>query len=249
ETTTYTLTVSQSEGTLCATSVNLEVVVNPLPVAITTHASETEICQNETIELSITGNIHSGTAVFGEDTTAPGGTSWPNPFSKWWGGTKHQLLFTADELMAQGLIAGSEITAVTFDIAAIGTSTTNIPCTDFTIRMGNTSVTEMTSFVSGTTNVYGPQTFIPTTTGIVTFELTNSYVWDGVSNIIVETVHNTGNSGGGSGTNTRASSTPNNSVFYAASDTVAGGVPGFDALNTYGMSGGTTLRPNVTFTH
>src|SRR5690606_27505167 len=66
---------------------------------------------------------------------------------------------------------------------------------------------------------------------------------------IVETVHNTGNSGGGSGTNTRASSTPNNSVFYAASDTVAGGVPGFDALNTYGMSGGTTLRPNVTFTH
>jgi hypothetical protein len=248
ETTTYTLTVSQSEGTLCATSVNLEVVVNPLPVAITTHASETEICQNETIELSITGNINSGTAVFGEGTTAPDSTSWPNPFSKWWGGTKHQLLFTADELAAQGLITGSEITALSFDFAAINTSANNV-CTDFTIRMGNTSVTEMNSFVSGTTNVYGPQSFIPTETGIITFELTTAYIWDGVSNIVVETVHNTGNSGSGSGTRTKASSTPNNSVFYAASDTVAGGVPGFDALNTYGMSGGTTLRPNVTFTH
>src|SRR5690606_17895378 len=165
ETTTYTLTASQSEGAECMTTLTLEVIVNPLPVAITTAASQDEICQNETIELSVTGNIHSGTAVFGEGTTAPGGTSWPNPFSKWYGGTKHQMLFTTDELTAQGLIAGSEITAVTFDIAAIGTSTNNIPCTDFTIRMGNTSVTEMTSFVSGTTNVYGPQTFTPTTTG------------------------------------------------------------------------------------
>ncbi len=249
ETTTYTLTASQSEGAECMTTLTLEVIVNPLPVAITTAASQDEICQNETIELSVTGNIHSGTAVFGEGTTAPGGTSWPNPFSKWYGGTKHQMLFTTDELTAQGLIAGSEITAVTFDIAAIGTSTNNIPCTDFTIRMGNTSVTEMTSFVSGTTNVYGPQTFTPTTTGIVIFNLTTPYVWDGTSNIVVETVHNTGTSGGGSGTNTRASATNNNSVYRAASDGVAGGVPGFDALTSYDSSGANNQRPNMTFIH
>lgn len=247
ETTTYTLTVSQSEGTLCATSVNLEVVVNPLPVAITTHASETEICQNETIELSVTGNIAAGTAVFGNSTApTPDTTSWPNPLSAWYGGVKHQMLFKVDEIAAQGLISGSEITAVTFNIANF---VANKECTDFTIRMGHTNVQEMSGMVSGTTTVYGPLTFTPSATGIVTFTLNTPFIWDGVSNVVVETVHNAGNSGNGSGTRTTVSTTPFNSVYRGASDSVAGGIAGFDALNSYGTSGAHNIRPDMTFVH
>src|SRR5690606_20181038 len=168
--------------------------------------------------------------------------------SAFYGGAKHQMLYTASELSAQGLIQGSEITAVTLDIAAV--NTTNGALVDFTIRMGATSVTEMTGLVTGTSDVYGPATFTPSTVGIgiVSFTLTTPYVWDGVSNLIVETVHNSGNTGNGSGTTTRTSPTPNNSVYRVAKDNVAGGVPGFDAT-TYTVVGAHNIRPNMTFTH
>jgi hypothetical protein len=246
ETTTYTLTVSQTEGASCATTTTLVINVNPLPTAITVVGNE-DACVDSIAALTVAGNIVNGTAIFGEGTTAPGTTSWPNPFSKFYGGTKHQMLFTAAELEAQGLVQGSEITAVTFDLAAINTSANNV-CTDFTIRMGNTTVTEMTGLISGTTDVYGPLSFIPTETGIVTFNLTTPYLWDGVSNIVVETVHNTGNGGLGSGTTTKTSPTPNNSVYRVAKDNVAGGVPGFDAT-TYTVVGAHNIRPNMTFVH
>jgi hypothetical protein len=246
--TTYLLNVSQSTGAECMTNATIEVVINPLPNVIEIVSSSDEACQNTVFELSVSGNIVNGTAVFGNGTTAPGATSWPNPFSKWYGGTKHQLLYTADELSAQGLVAGSEITAITFDLAAVNI-TANGACTDFTIRMGATSVTQMTGLVSGTIDVYGPATFAPTVAEVVSFTLTTPYVWDGISNLIVETVHNTGNGGSGSGTTTRTSSTPLNTVYRVANDNVSGGVSGFDALTTYTTSGAHNIRPNMTFIH
>src|SRR5690606_25585046 len=246
ETTTYTLTASQTSGAECATTVTLDIIINPLPTAITVVGDE-QACVDSISALTVAGNIVDGTAIFGEGTTAPGNTSWPNPFSKWWGGTKHQMLFTADELAALGLVQGSEITEVSCDYATIKTTANNV-CTDFTIRMGNTTVTEMTRLNSGTTDVYGPLSFTPSETGIVTFNLTNPYPWDGVSNIIVETVHNTGTNGGGAGTTTKTSPTPNNSVYRVAKDNVAGGVPGFDAT-TFTVVGAHNIRPNMTFTH
>src|SRR5690606_7481450 len=175
----------------------------------------------------------------------PSTTEWPNPFSAWYGGTKHQMLFKVDEITAQGLVAGSEITAVSFDIFAFASSA----CTNFTIRMGHTSVDVMTGMVSGTTTVYGPQTFTPSATGIVTFTLNTPFTWDGTSNIIVETVHNAGNSGNGAGTRTKASTTSFNSVFRGASDSIAGGIAGFDALTSYGTNGAHNIRPDMTFSH
>src|SRR5690606_23093663 len=100
-----------------------------------------------------------------------------------------------------------------------------------------------------TTDVYGPLSFTPTETGIVTFNLTTPYLWDGVSNIVVETVHNTGTNGSGSGTTTKTSPTPNNSVYRVAKDNVAGGVPGFDNAAPYSSTGANNIRPNMTFTH
>src|SRR5690606_28639020 len=113
ETTTYTLTASQTGGAECATTTTVEIIVNPLPTAITVVGDE-EACVDSIAALSVEGNIVSGTAVFGTGTTAPGTTTWPNPLSAFYGGTKPQILSTASELSDQGLVAGSEITAVTF---------------------------------------------------------------------------------------------------------------------------------------
>src|SRR5690606_24469535 len=73
------------------------------------------------------------------------------------------------------------------------------------------------------------------------------YVWDGISNLVVETVHNAGNTGNGSGSNTRYTETLSNSVAYIRSDNTSGGIAGFDALTTTPTF--SNFRPNMTFVH
>ena len=169
----------------------------------------------------------SGTAFIGTESTAPSSTAWPNPLSAWYGGTKHQMLFTVAELNAIGLATGSSITSIGFNIAtanAVGV------CNDFTIRLGTTALTSLTGFVSGTTTKYNGS-YTPVV-GIVNFTLSSAFVWDGTSNLIVETVHNSGNSGNGLGTTTYASTTISNSSYYAYQDGVTpAGVASFDAYS------------------
>src|SRR5690606_18047648 len=97
ETTTYTLTASQTSGAMCATTTTLDIIINPLPTAITVVGDE-QACVDSISTLTVEGNIVNGTAIFGEGTTAPAATTWPNPLSAFYGGAKHQMLYTASEL-------------------------------------------------------------------------------------------------------------------------------------------------------
>ena len=54
--------------------------------------------------------------------------------------------------------------------------------------------------------------------------------WNGTSNIILETVHNAGNSGNGATTTVKYTTTPTNTVYYGASDSVSGGIAGFTCM-------------------
>ncbi|PSK92065.1 T9SS type A sorting domain-containing protein [Taibaiella chishuiensis] len=183
-----------------------------------------------------------GSVRVGDGTSEKGSTSYPNPLSAYYGGAKHQLLFLASELAAQGLAPGN-ITSIAFDVAAINTSGV---CNDFTIRLGATNATALTGFVTGTTTAYNA-TFTPSATGVVVFNLTTPYSWDGTSNLIVETVHNAGNTGNGSGTTTRYTTTSFNSVYvrYADNRTPAGAAS-FDTA-TIGTTAAYSDRPNVIF--
>ncbi len=244
-TTTYTVIATDNSGGInngCSTTAQFTVVVNPLPVTSPIVSSSTEICIGDTVML--TSAVIGSSVTIGTGTTAPGSTSWPNPFSAWYGGTKHQMLYTAAELTAQGLTSGSTISKVGFNLA----TATGGACVDFTIRMKNTMSTTLSDFELGTTTVYGPLTFTPSTAGQVDFTLSASFVWDGISNVIVETVHNAGNSGNGSGTTAVASTTPTNMMYRRTKDGVAGGIPGFDALTTGTTQGASTTRTNVIFT-
>ncbi|MFT3793886.1 GEVED domain-containing protein [Flavobacterium sp.] len=240
--TNYTLNVSQSSGSQCTNSATFNVTVNPTPVTPVISQASTTICNGDIVPLNIgTSSTTSAAVTFGTGTTAPGTTSFPNPFSAWYGGAKHQMIITASELTAQGLVAGSSITSVGFNISAF----VNAACTNFTIRMGNTALNALTGFVTGTTAVYGPTTFTPTATGVVNFTLTTPFTWNGTSNIIVETIHNAGNSGNGSGTRALTTTTATNTVFYGAKDSVAGGISGFDGAAPYTNTGASNLRPNI----
>nr|MBF0694650.1 T9SS type A sorting domain-containing protein [Flavobacterium sp.] len=213
---------------------------NPGTPVIT--ASSNSVCIGEAQML--TTNIPTvGLAIIGTGTTSPGTTSYPNPLSGFYGGVKHQMIYLASELTAQGVIAGTQITTISFSITDFLVK----DATNFTIRMGNTSLTALTGFITGTTTVYGPQTFTPSATGIVTFTLSTPFTWNGTSNIVVETVHNAGNGGNGSGTRTATTTTPTNTVFYGARDNVSGGIAGFDSQTSYTSTGASPLRPNVRF--
>ncbi|WP_169312056.1 T9SS type A sorting domain-containing protein [Fluviicola taffensis] len=244
--TTYTVTgtdMSAGANAGCVTTATYAITVNPAPTTAPVVPATSTICAGDLQHL--TSGPTTSTAIFGNGTTAPGNTAYPNPLSAYYGGAKHQLLFTASELTAQGLVAGAQISSITFDLNTF----TGSACTNFTIRMGNTALTALTGFVAGTSTVYGPTTFTPTAAGLVTFTLTAPYTWNGTSNIVVETVHNAGNAGNGSGTRTNTTTTPTNTVYSAVADDVLGGIAGFDALTSWDENAASALRPNVRFVH
>ena len=242
ETTDYVLTVSQSNGA-CKVKKTVRVVVKPTP-EVNGMVTSIELCPGTVGELNA-GTGRSTESIFGTGTSATGTTSYPNPLSAFYGGVKTQMLYTKDELLAKGLTAGSMIQTLAFELNAFVAS----QCKDFTIRMGHTTRTTMASASLGTsstlTTVYNSLSFTPSASGFVTFTLNTPFVWDGTSNLIIETVHNAGNGGNGSGTTHRYSTTTFDSVVYGASDSVTGGIGGMDARTSFTSSGVSRNRPNI----
>lgn len=172
------------------------------------------------------------------------GTSVGTFLIRSWGGYRHQYIFTAAELADEGLAAGP-ITALKFDVVTTG----NNQRPDFTISLGTTTNTvASTNLVPNNTltQVYSnaSQTI---TTGIMTFTFSTPYVWDGVSNIVVQTNWSIGDTGGSSGALRYHTTSPNKtSVLYGDNQ----GASAFLATDSPGGSiFGTTsnIRPNTIF--
>jgi len=114
-------------------------------------------------------------------------STYPTPFTGWWYSGKHQFLVKAGELNAAGITAG-KISSLAFKITALNSSPLVYP--DYQIKMGCTSLTNLPTaanqpFVTGLSTVYfNPSQSI--SVGWVTHNFSQSYVWDGVSNIIIE---------------------------------------------------------------
>lgn len=242
--TLYTLTASQSDG-VCTTTIPLQITINyPPSIAIT--PTSTSICGGST-QLLTAESVAKVT--MGTGNNAPDTTSYPNPFSAWYGGVKTQMLYTEEELLAKGLVIGSDIISLSFDFEASEAK----KCHDLRIKIGPTTNVEMTDgFVasSGLTTVYNASyTPVAGTTGLVSFPLTTNYIYQG-GNLIVEVAHNQGNGGNGSGTRNRASTTSFTSVYSAATDNVEpAGVASYDALSEddLGNTNSFNTRPNVVF--
>jgi hypothetical protein len=239
-TTTYTFTPTAGQ---CANTAPMTITINPIPSAVNVTPATKTLCAGDSINLIATGGV-VGTAGLGYIGTGNSTlSSYPNPLSVVYGGAKHQMLFTTSELNNLGLRANSNITSIGFSIAGYTPS----DCVDFTIRIGSTSLTALTTFVSGTTTVYNA-TFRPSAFFTTTFTLASPYTWDGVSNLIIETVHNSGSNGNGTGTETRYTQTANNTVYYGLKNSVTpAGVASFDALTSWGYSAPSNQRPNIQF--
>lgn len=187
--------------------------------------------------LSSSGTCGSPNVVqVGYGTALNASTSYPAIYSNWYKNARHQLLYTASELLAAGVQPG-KISSVSFNINSIA-GTNTYP--GFTIKMKCTNAANLTAAFDsvGLSQVfYSP--LVTITTGWNTYQFPNAYEWDGVSNIIVDVC--TGLTS--SYTNNSISPytvTPFVSVNYFNSDVIA-------ACSNNMSSSTSSNRPNIQF--
>jgi len=120
----------------------------------------------------------------GTGTVQNTNTTYPAPYGNWYDGAQHQFLITAAELNAAGASAGN-INALGFDVVAVqGTALLN-----FEIKIGSTAITDLTTWQAGLTSVYTAASYTEVA-GVNMHYFSTPYVWDGISNIVVETCFN-----------------------------------------------------------
>ncbi len=174
--------------------------------------------------------------------TEPGTNYGQNPFGRHWGGTKHQYIFTAQELNAAGMSAG-EITALKFTVGNPGSGTRN----DFTVSLGTTTESVATSTHkpnSEMTLVYS-NTALALQAGEMQLTFDTPYVWDGVNNLVVQFNFSNVDSGNFAQTNSMLYHTTTSSMctYTTADNRTAAQLL---ATNTGGVSGsgGTYTSPS-----
>lgn len=189
----YIVTITSPEGCvkLDTTSVTITPSYAPNPVAF----GDTIACPGDTIQLGVTfgSSIPSvcGTnsigcsaplnAVIGTGTTTNASTDWPAPYGNWYTSAKHQFLFKASELIATG-ITGGKIDQLDFKVTTINGTTLYH---EYTINMGCTNATALSTWIPGLFNVYTPKNY-NVVTGWNSHPFDNAFEWDGISNVIVE---------------------------------------------------------------
>jgi hypothetical protein len=95
--------------------------------------------------------------------------------------SKHQILYTAADLTTAGVIPGS-ITDIGFFVSAINGTTLY---KSYEIKMGCTSNSSLTTWITGLTTVYTPKNYT-IGMGLNNHVLDIPYDWDGTSNIVIE---------------------------------------------------------------
>lgn len=214
QTTVYTLTASQTSGSLCVTTKELNVVVNPLPVFTALNATY-DFCANVAQELN-TNLVTTSQVVVGTGTNESLSTDKETAFENYYGEAKKQFIYTKQELNDLGITSGT-ISGIAFNVSSLGTSATN---NNYTIKIktvAQSNFANSTFLTGGFTTVYGPVTHTHTASGWQQIDFSTPFVWDGDSNLLVE-IFNEG-AGTGSNAKTQFTVTSDNKSLYTRSDT------------------------------
>ncbi len=218
--------ITSDEGCLKTDSMQVLVSTGLKPNVFV--VADTSICMGDSSNLvasilnaipqscGLSTNICGGTPTpltIGTSTAVLGNTSYPAPYGNWYEGAKHQILFLASELQAQGF-QGGQITSLALNIASIsGTTIYN----NFEIKMGCTSLTSIATWQTGLVTVFPSQT-INISTGWNTHTFSNGFDWDGTSNIIVDICFNNQPATWTNNSPTYYTATTFNSVIYYNAD-------------------------------
>lgn len=219
---TYTATITSNEGCVKTDTAFITVSPNRDPLFAQIN-QEVPICIGGTANLSVsfgvgdpsscalstTGNCASIVNFdSGVSTGSSTGTD-DTPFKGFWEDGRMVSLYRASELLAQGLTPG-KIQGLSLNVT---TQESTAPYNNFTIKMGCSSLTELTaSFPASLTQVYNANH--TAVAGINSFSFATPYEWDGVSNLLIEICFDnddwTGNDDIANQTTTYASSVSDN---------------------------------------
>jgi len=250
--TIYSVTMTSAAG--CQKNSTADIFITPPFPGLDPIAIDTVLCSiGDTTQLGIDFLVSNATAcggsysqclsttdytIVGTGASSNGSSSYTNtaPFGNFRKSSKQQYLFRASELTAMGLAAGM-ITEIGFNVASInGTST----YTDYEVKMGCTSDSLYTAAFKPAPTVVFPAGTVNLSLGWNMIQFSTPYVWDGVSNLVVEVCFDM----------TGATNTQNTSTYYNS--------PGFTACVYYvnnftnacpsvAISNASFNRPNVRF--
>ena len=225
-------------------SARAEIVVTIMSATVLVAPTTADVCEGVITPLTASGGyLAPSSKKIGAGTT---GSTTTTPFKGYWGGQKTQALYTATELTALGLVTGSEISSLGYVVTA---GTPNL-LNNFVVNAGwvaaGTQLNTTTSFNAGaTTNVFTNATYTaPTGNGNIDYTLAAPMVWDGTSDLLVETCFNNAN-GGGSSSNSLSiqyTSVASNLFIYRSQDNTA------DVCSNTASVTATTARPNLRMT-
>lgn len=174
-------------------------------------------------------------SVVGTGTQINDDITYPAPYGNYFFGAKHQILVLADELAAAGATPGF-LTSLAFEIGQIYSDE---PLIDFTIKMKQTTATQL---ITGWDEIelqqvyYSPSYF--NTLGWNIHQFDTPFIWDGVSNILVDVCFN--NSSWSSNQGTYFTPTNFSSVLYFADDID-------NVCSVSGTATSSVNRPNMMF--
>jgi trimeric autotransporter adhesin len=240
-TTTYTLSAAQTSGNFCQNNASVTVTVNPLPSTPIITPATAVLCTGDGA-VQLAAGAPGIVQKIGTPGTSNALTVYPGPYNNFYGGAKHQMLFTAAELTAAGLSGGSSVSAIKVTVTGIGTTFTG-SVQSFHLKVGHTALTTLgTTFETGLTEVVAPST-VPITVGDIQHTFSTPFVWNGTSNLILETSYSNANSGlSTDGVQTEFSTVAFNGCNYYRADSQT---PAVIAAATSATT--STSRPNITF--
>lgn len=230
-----TITSKASNGGSCNTSLASNSVIVPPVYTATATATPSSICAGGSTNLSVTVS-NAGSASIGSGTSSISSTtSVGAAYGSYYGNGHAQILVLASELTAAGFVAGN-LTGMSFNITGLGSPTS---LTNYTIKIGATSATAITTFQSPTfTTVYTNASYTPIIgTNIHTFS--TAFNWNGTSNIIIDYCFANSVTGTSSAINTYTTTTFGSFVNYNVD-----GAAGAGACSTTTVSNASSNRPN-----
>ena len=194
----YTVIYTYTDGNGCTNADTINVTVHPLPV-VDIVGLDTAFCfdaPDVTLVGSPTGGTFSGNGVVllalnPSQADVPGYLQYtsnyyyiPNPVTGYYRRAMMEVVYTAAELNAQGIVGPSYIYQSGWNI--ITAPDYDLP--GYTIKMKNTTLPDASYYqgATGWTQVIGPFTYAPTPGGYDMLTFDQPFYWNGVDNVAME---------------------------------------------------------------
>lgn len=184
---TYTV-VAQLGGCISSALVSFSVDVAPPPFQLS--PSSSSICTGYSVQIRSTIPITSPTLTAGNQVLQNSAAGYPAPYSVYYGGQKMQFLIRASELSAAGFTTGTPLTDIRFPVVALGSGWGSQiqSCQNFQVAIKSTSLNSLSQFENNLTIVSPANNFTPTIGYSNSHVFATPFVWDGQSNLVLETV-------------------------------------------------------------